>query len=160
VLLREALEEDPGFESALERLAGLMLKQGRWEDAREYANRCVNVNPGNIACHSILIESASQDGTPEQVTRYLLDCQAADHENGSCLKSMVTRYLYSGDYPMAAEALELLVERDPASPQSHLLRAQYFDKTGDTAAALEQYREACALGLEIGCTHVPGTSHD
>jgi tetratricopeptide (TPR) repeat protein len=152
ILLTQALNADPSFESARERLAMVYLEQGNVVKAAQEASACLNINSKNTACHRVLIEGRLGDGGLDLAHSAIQDCLSAKQDDFFCLKKLREYYLSKNDeagFERAASRAFSSSTRDQEFEE--MLRAQFYEQAGDRARARELYISSCSQGRSEAC---------
>lgn len=144
-LYRQALELIPDRISLLVNLGAVLIAQGRAEEALEYCQRVLALEPGQpdatehlAACRQAALDPAAR---LEQLER-----QLGQHPRDPGLLNNRGVLLHEmGRYSDARASFGLALEHDPDNPGILTNRARALEALGEPAEAMEDYRHALDL---------------
>ena len=93
-------------------LAEVRLAQGKLNDAINYAEQSIQINPGQIRPKLILAIAKTRLGEPEEAIKILNEIEGK-YKNAEVALAISDFYSSSGDNEQALEILEDFIKRDP-----------------------------------------------
>jgi tetratricopeptide (TPR) repeat protein len=125
------------------------LKQSELaERAREYFNKILKQNPGNLEVKSKLAMTYLTSSSPMQGITLLREVLAEDPKNESALFNLGMLSIQSGQYDRAIERLTELTIINPGHVQAQLLLGVAFMNRGNKKMAREQFEKVKQLDAD------------
>ena len=141
--LRNALATEPGHPPALRALLGLLLRQGRAEDALALAREAVEARPGHAADGWALVGDLEamlgRQAAAEQAFARALEL-APDHR--TALTALITLLIQAGEHGRARELLEGRLLLDPGHELGWVLRQAVEGDPGAALAVARRWQSA------------------
>lgn len=144
-LYQHALSEDRNHYVALMGLANLRLREGRVEEARQFAERALALSggPGLVrAMNGVLGEVALRRGDLVSAISYLEKARDVESVDAGVVARLGTAYLRAGEWGRAEAAFREGIRRDPESVDARNGLAVVFGQQGRYADAEAQLRLA------------------
>ncbi|NNL99495.1 MAG: tetratricopeptide repeat protein [Gammaproteobacteria bacterium] len=141
-LYRQALARNPDNINARYGLAGLAMRQSRFDAAYEHYRAIADADPGDGRATAALL--ALEGAGPEGESR-LKRLAAAEPDNDIVHFSLGTFYARQQRWPYAQQAFFEALRLDSGNPDYAFNLAVSLDQMGKTQAALGYYETALAL---------------
>ncbi|GHF24118.1 hypothetical protein GCM10017044_18420 [Kordiimonas sediminis] len=149
-LARSILKKDPMNVTAIRVLADIGLKVGRFEDAQNLLERCLELAPTfSLARHSYAIALFRRHKFREAVTE-LDTLLKSEPGNPSYLILKGSALVQKGDHQAALEIYEALVKKYPKQVTAQMNFGHTLKSVGRIDEAVAAYRACITVGPSIG----------
>ena len=138
--LRECLDAEPFFVPALDALAGLMARRGRYAETRELAARALAVDTYDPEANYLDGVAAFGTGDLETAKERLGLASYSPAYRSPAMVMIAKARLRAGRWNEARAAAERCLRGDPMNPDAHLVRIASLRMTGDTKRAAASAR--------------------
>ncbi|MGH9692295.1 MAG: tetratricopeptide repeat protein [Candidatus Acidiferrales bacterium] len=133
---------------ALKLRSQIYLSKKRFDDAIPALQKAAALAPREadipaLLGHAYLEKKDYPDAVRELIAAFKMDPNAND-----VLGDLVAAQYSNGNYPAALDGLDLLSKRESLPPVSWFVRASCYDKLGQSANALEAYRQFLQLNKD------------
>ncbi len=145
-VLERAVQLDPTAVSAHLMLIEIMMRQGEYRSAGDYAVRASNANPGNQALRLARGRTELALGYPPMAVKLAREVLSADPNNTDALALLGNGALSSGERNLLDEVLkrtDAALGRDPTSERLLVLWSQVSAALGQSTAAISRLRAHC-----------------
>jgi TolB-like protein len=127
------------------REAGIDATDAPVDEAERCVRKVVSLDPGSAPGFQLRGWIHYCRGNIQQAVRDLNTALSAEPHNADTLLLLTNCYLISGQVPSARPLIELTMALDPLTPLTRCLPAFADVLEGKRAAALEPYRQMCAM---------------
>jgi Tfp pilus assembly protein PilF len=141
-IVTKLLEHHPGNAAAEFLLGNCYTAVGNYPAAEKHLAEAIRVEPSKPAYYLVMAQVAGYQGKTEESERSIRRGLAIDPQDSSLLLESASRRESAGDLKGAAQILERLVTKDPASIQAHRLLARIYWRLGKKAEAREEGKYA------------------
>ncbi|HAG94207.1 MAG: hypothetical protein CMK83_15105 [Pseudomonadales bacterium] len=138
-------ENDSVSTRARTRLAYLMERQGKLDQAETYLADVLKEYPGNIDALTLRGKMYLDKEDAVNAISDLRTVLNANPENISILKALAHAYLLNENSDLAIQMLKAVSNLDPRDVQAHLQLAELYSASGKLEPALDQYKIADSL---------------
>jgi beta-mannosidase len=138
--LRESLAAEPYFAPALDALAGLMARRGRYEETRELCARALAVDTYDSEANYLDGVAAFGLGDLETAKERLGLASYSPLYRSASLALIAKARLRAGHWNEARATAERCLRGDPMNPDAHLVRIVCLRKVGDKKRAAASAR--------------------
>lgn len=118
--------------------------------AREVAQRCLEVNPSNVRCNTVVFTTFARAGDYDAGLPYVVECIRTDATDTGCLSALLDARVHRGELEEARAVSDRIHEQTDGGFAVYA-SAQVAEASGHGADALHGYQEACAAGIDAGC---------
>lgn len=136
------LEAHPSDLTTRARLLGVLMRESRWRDAREQAQRIADAQPGDPEALEVLADVSFRAGHAREAHDALALLERTDPEAPATVGRVVTVLARNGQDREAGQALEKWTLAHPADFRGALAAAQLLSMRGDPRLALEYAQRA------------------
>ncbi|QDU89417.1 tetratricopeptide repeat protein [Pirellulimonas nuda] len=119
------------------KLGGVYLTVGRYDQAIEAYERALEIDPESPPALEGLARARLETGRPQEALDLALCAAEFVHQFPRAHLTIGRAMIALGDYPGAAEALELCVRQAPKLADAHRALAAVYRELGDSARAVE-----------------------
>jgi tetratricopeptide (TPR) repeat protein len=142
--LEEMVVQDPNDMNARLKLAFVLIRQEKFEEAQVIVDGLKAANPQAVDVAEAQIQLYAGQGDREKAIR-LCDETVQAHDNAAAYAIRAQTYAFFRQFDQALDDLALVVEREPTKPQGWLIRADFYQSLGRTSEALADARKALTL---------------
>ena len=154
-LLRRALELDPALVHTRTNIAGVLLVQGKDDEAIDLAREILGDEPGNHLAHTCLGRAYEGKGQgAEAVEAYRSAAQYAPDDDVRALDDLARSLGAVGRTDEALEVLSQLIQHVPESALAHSHLGSARVRAGDLAGAATSLHRAIELDPDLGEPHI------
>ncbi len=143
--LRRRLEDRPGDEAIVARLANALLANGRRADAERLLLQHREEYPSSVGVARSLLSTYLANGETEKAIDAATDILRDGDDQPALLLIAGNSLMAAGRPEKAAEAFRRLVRSTPDSPEARLALARALVAAGERAAARQALQEARSL---------------
>lgn len=154
---QQALRDEPANRDALLGLAAVDMRAGRYEAADALYQRLLQADPRDAHAHAGMMALRSRQLDPVAAESRLKTLLASDAESGVLHFALGNQYAQQGRWAEARQAYLRAAASDPENPDYAYNLAVSLEHLRMSAAALDNYRRALALGLRRNASFDPAT---
>ena len=138
--LEKALELSPKRQEAIKEVIKTDLLTGRYEEAKEKSEECINLNDKLADCHWLAGLSNIYLNDLEKADDYLKTATRKGYpaRSKSSWLELIKAYIEIKNYPRLAEAYLNLIKLEPDNPQHYASLAFVYRELGQIEAAKKQ----------------------
>jgi len=150
VLLDEVLKVQPENSKALHLLALTYRQQGKIDDAIEYAQRALHVQPDQNLTKLMLVDLYSKAGRDDEAHKLITELSELEGPKPVLLvRGSLDWSLRTGQTKSAIKDARLLVNNDPNNPRLRVLLAQLLAADGQMQNALLEAQHAYKIAPDF-----------
>lgn len=132
---REINPEDPAINF---KIAEILLRANRVEDAMDYGLQAVEGDPDNKYYNLVMAEAFSKQGKPEAAAEILENLMGNSEENQNYILDLASLYLSSGNYDKALDAINKAEEYYGVVEQLTIQKQRIFLRNNDLQGAIDE----------------------
>ena len=140
--LEQARNLDPSNAGVLGELVSLYLKNNRFTDAENIANKNMVLNKGDVDSTMTLGSVYAAEQKYDQARTLFERAAAADPKNTGPLYQIATTYAAQNNIPIALQYVQKILDIDPKDIQALVFKAQLFAAQHDDAKTSAAYDDA------------------
>jgi tetratricopeptide (TPR) repeat protein len=133
---QKARELSPNSAAINFKIAELLLRANRVDDAVDYGMRAVQADPDNKYYNLVMAEVYSKQGQPQKAAEILENLMANSEENQNYILDLASLYLASGDFDNALKALDRAEEYYGIAEQLTLQKQRIYLRKNDLKSAI------------------------
>jgi tetratricopeptide (TPR) repeat protein len=133
---QKARELSPNSAAINFKIAELLLRANRVNDAVDYGMRAVQADPDNKYYNLVMAEVYSKQGQPQKAAEILENLMANSEENQNYILDLASLYLSSGDFDNALKALDRAEEYYGIAEQLTLQKQRIYLRKNDLKSAI------------------------
>ena len=142
---RQLLKMIPSYADAHARLADVLLKQEKFEEASLHCRELLKSRPNNAGALTNFGIALSASGQKEEAAAAFRRAAEADPQSSSAHRNLANALLDTRDFAGAASAAQRAVSLTPADPVAHYLLGVALASQGMLDEAIEQFRQALQI---------------
>lgn len=127
--------------------------------ARTIAQRCLEVNPTNVRCNTVMFTTFARAGDYDAGIPYVNACISTDATDTHCILALLEARVHRGELEEARAVSDRLREQTDGGLAVYAT-AQLAEASGQGADALRAYRDACSAGVEMACARATALAAD
>lgn len=135
---QKARELSPNSAAINFKIAELLLRANRVDDAVEYGMRAVQEDPDNKYYNLVMAEVYSKQGQPQKAAEILESLMANSEENQNYILDLASLYLASGDFDNALKALDQAEEYYGIAEQLTIQKQRIYLRKNDLESAIKE----------------------
>lgn len=135
---QKAREISPDEAAINFKIAEILLRANRVEDAMEYGLKAVEADPDNKYYNLVMAEAYSKQGNPKKAAEILENLMANTEENQNYILDLASLYLTSGDFDNALKALTKAEEYYGMAEQLTIQKQRIFLRRNDLKSAIQE----------------------
>lgn len=135
---QKAREINPSDPAINFKIAEILLRANRVEDAMEYGLLAVEGDPENKYYNLVMAEAFSKQGNPEAAAEILENLMSNSEENQNYILDLASLYLSSGNFDKALDALNQAEEYYGAVEQLTVQKQRILLRKNDLEGAIEE----------------------
>lgn len=135
---KKALEISPEEAAINFKIAEILLRANRVEQAMEYGMRAVESNPENKYYNLVMAEAYTKQNQPLKAAEILENLMAKSEENQNYILDLATLYLQAGEFDKGLEALNRAEEYYGMAEQLTVQKQRIYLRKNDLGSAIEE----------------------
>ncbi|MFD2201562.1 tetratricopeptide repeat protein [Shivajiella indica] len=135
---QKAREMSPNSAAINFKIAELLLRANRVDDAVEYGMRAVQEDPDNKYYNLVMAEVYSKQGQPQKAAEILENLMANSEENQNYILDLASLYLTAGDFDHALNALDRAEDYYGVAEQLTIQKQRIYLRKNDLPSAIKE----------------------
>jgi Tfp pilus assembly protein PilF len=135
--LKAAVAAKPDLYVAWHELGRLDYEDKKWAEAQAYAEKCLEIKPGDTACLALALNASKEAGNHEAYEKYLAAYKLANPGDPGMMFNEAAALLNKGDDNGAKPILEKILETNSDYPDALFQLGMVYLRAGDNAKAKE-----------------------
>jgi tetratricopeptide (TPR) repeat protein len=135
---QKAREISPNSAAINFKIAELLLRANRVDDAVEYGMQAVKTDPDNKYYNLVMAEVYSKQGQPQKAAEILENLMANSDENQNYILDLASLYLTSGDFDNALNALDRAEDYYGIAEQLTIQKQRIYLRKNDLKSAITE----------------------